>query len=119
MLKKTLCWKASIEKTGPAKLRYQNENFIVAPSSSTAKDYYIQKIHVLKDLIRIQLERKKFLSEKRIFFHGNVFGKEFFQDFPIFLIPENILKFTLFQNILFHLNEKYSGLYYFINQLDI
>ena len=48
---KTLCWKASIEKTGPAKLRYQNENFIVAPSSSTAKDYYIQKIHVLKDLI--------------------------------------------------------------------
>jgi hypothetical protein len=35
---KTLCWKASIEKTGPAKLRYQNENFIVAPSSSTAKD---------------------------------------------------------------------------------
>ena len=59
----------------------------MAPSPSTAKDYYIQKntkMHLTalfkvwkKDLIRIQLERKKFLAEKSIFFHGNVFGKDF------------------------------------------
>ena len=62
-----------------------------------------------KDLIIIQLERKKFLW-KRIFFHGNVLRKDFFHDFANFSISENILKFTLFRNVLLPLNEKYSGL---------
>ena len=37
--------------------------------------------------------KKKVFLEKRIFFHGNVLGKDFFHDFANFSISENILKF--------------------------
>ena len=45
-------------------------------------------------------------------FLGNFFGKYLllFPGFGKFSISEDILKFTLFRNVLFPLNEKYSGL---------
>ena len=52
-----------------------------------------------KDLIRIQLEGMEISSEKT-----------FSMILQIFSISENILKFTLFRNVLLPLNEKYSGL---------
>ena len=77
MLKKLCVGKPKLKKQAQPKLRFQNENFIVAPSPSTAKDYYIQKkntkMHLTalfnvwkKDLIRIQLEN--FFGGKEVFF---------------------------------------------------
>ncbi len=36
--------KPKLKRQAQPKLRFQNKNFIVAPSPSTAKDYWIQKI---------------------------------------------------------------------------
>ena len=43
VLKKLCVGKPKLKRQAQPKLRFQNENFIVAPSPSTAKDYYIQK----------------------------------------------------------------------------
>ena len=77
VLKKLGVGKPKLKRQTQPKSRFQNKIFIIAPSPSAAKDYYIQKntkMHLTalfnvwkKDLIRIQLERKKFLSEKKIF----------------------------------------------------
>ena len=75
----TLCRKAQIEKTGPEpNLRFQNENFIVAPSPSTAKDYLLHTkkykyafdstIQCLQERFDQNTAGKKIVS----------FGKEFF-----------------------------------------
>ena len=76
VLKKLCVGKPKLKRQAQPKLRFQNENFIVAPS--IANDYYIQrntKMHLTalfnvwkKDLIRIQLKRKKFLSERGFLF---------------------------------------------------
>ena len=78
VLKKLCVGKPKLKRQAQPKLRFQNKNFIMAPSPSTAKDYYIYKkntkMHLTalfnvwkKDLIRIQLERKKFFSEEDFF----------------------------------------------------
>ena len=93
----------------------------MAPSPSTAKDYLLHTkkykyafdstIQCLQERFDQNTAGKKIVSfGKEFFFHGNVFGKDFFHDFANFSISENILKFTLFRNVLFPLNEKYSGL---------
>ena len=122
VLKKLCVGKHKLKRQAQPKLKFQNENFIVALSKYCKRLLHTKKntkMHLTalfnvwkKDLIRIQLERKKFLSEKRIFFHGNVFRKDSFHDFANFSISENIPKFTLFRNVLFPLNEKYSGLHF-------
>ena len=71
VLKKLCVGKPKLKRQAQPKSRFQNKIFIIAPSPSAAKDYYIQKntkMHLRalfnvwkKDLIRIQLERKKFL----------------------------------------------------------
>ena len=35
--------KPKLKRQAQTKLRFQNENFVVTPSPSTAKDYYVQK----------------------------------------------------------------------------
>ena len=89
VLKKLCVGKPKLKRQAQPKLRFQNKIFIIVPSPSAAKDYYIQKntkMHLRalfnvwkKNLIRIQLEKKSFF--KRGFFHGNVFRKDFF---PLF-----------------------------------
>ena len=66
VLKKLCVGKSKLKRQAQPKLRFQNENFIVAPSPSSAKDDYIQKntkMHLTalfnvwkKDLIRIHLK---------------------------------------------------------------
>ena len=43
VLKKLCVGKPKLKRQAQPKLRFQNKNFIMAPSPSTAKDYYIQK----------------------------------------------------------------------------
>ena len=43
MLKKLFVGKPKLKRQAKPELRFQNKNFIMAPSPSTAKDYYIQK----------------------------------------------------------------------------
>ena len=70
VLKKLCVGKPKLKRQAQPKSRFQNKISIIAPSA--AKDYYIKKntkIHLtalFKNLIRIQLERKK-KSLKRIF----------------------------------------------------
>ncbi len=44
VLKKLCVRKPELKRQAKPKLRFQNENFIVAPCTSTAKDYFIQKL---------------------------------------------------------------------------
>ena len=74
--------KPKLKRQAQTKLRFQNENFIVAPSPSTAKDYYIQKkykdafdsiIQCLEERFDQNTARKFFFGKRGFFFHGNVF----------------------------------------------
>ena len=97
VLKKFCVGKPKLKRQAQPKLRFQNKNFIMAPSPSTAKDYYIQKntkMHLTaqfnvwkKDLIRIQLERKKFFSEED-FFPWKCLQKRFSMILQIFQFPK-------------------------------
>ena len=96
VLKKLCVGKPKLKRQAQPKSRFQNKIFIIAPSPSAAKDYYIQKntkMHLRalfnvwkKFLIRIQLERK--VSIKEDFFMEMSSEKTFSMILQIFQFPK-------------------------------
>ena len=97
VLKKLCNGKPKLKREAQPKLRFQNENFIVAPSPSTAKDYYIQKkykdafdsiIQCLEERFDQNTARKKKVSLKEDFFMEMSSEKTFSMILQIFQFPK-------------------------------
>ena len=80
VLKKLCVGKPKLKRQAQPKLRFQNKNFIMAPSPSTAKDYYIQKKYkdAFDSIIQCLEERfdQNTARKKKVFFGRGFFSME-------------------------------------------